>query len=190
MSRPDLALSIRVGTASDAEMLSPFARRVFNDTFAADNDPVALGAYMDGAFNVPRQREELSNPACTVLLAHHDDVLVAWALVRDDVAAPADSAIPGARPLHLNRFYVDHAWHGRDVARALMTKVQRVTLTRGHNALWLTTWERNARAIRFYEREGFAIVGTTWFQLGDELQRDYVLARTLPEDGSQVGNST
>jgi len=181
MSSPDSTLGIRVGAVHDAERLSPFARRVFDATFAADNDPVALGAYMDGAFNVARQREELSNPACTVLLAHHDDVLVAWALLRDDTAAPADSVIPGARPLHLNRFYVDQAWHGRGVARALMTEVQRVTQLRGHDALWLTTWERNARAIRFYEREGFAIVGTTWFQLGVELQRDYVLARVLTD---------
>lgn len=181
MSHPDSSLSIRVGTASDAELLSPFARRVFNDTFAADNDPVALGAYMDGAFNVPRQREELNNPSCTVLLAHADDVLAAWALLRDDLAAPDDSDIPGVRPLHLNRFYVDHVWHGRGVARALMTAVQGSTRARGHDALWLTTWERNTRAIRFYEREGFAIVGTTWFQLGDELQRDYVLARVLPD---------
>lgn len=170
---------IRAGTEQDAELLAPFARRVFDATFAADNDPVALGAYMDGAFNVPRQREELSNPACTVLLAFVGEELAAWALLRDDATPPDDSIIPGARPLYLNRFYVDHAWHGRGVARALMTAVHEATRARGHDALWLSTWERNTRAIRFYEREGFAIVGTTWFQLGQELQRDYVLARRI-----------
>ncbi len=181
MSQTDPAPSvhIRAGTVQDAEQLSPFARRVFHATFAADNDPVALGAYMDGAFNVARQREELSHPACTVLLAYVHDALAAWALLRDDVAPPNDSPAPGARPLYLNRFYVDHAWHGRGVARALMTAVHEATRARGHDTLWLSTWERNTRAVRFYEREGFAIVGTTWFQLGEELQRDYVLARTL-----------
>jgi GNAT superfamily N-acetyltransferase len=170
---------IRVGTVQDAEQLAPFARRVFDATFAADNDPVALGAYMDGAFNVARQREELRHSACTVLLAHVDDALAAWALLRDDVAPLDGCELPGARPLYLNRFYVDQAWHGRGVARALMSAVHEHTRARGHDALWLSTWERNTRAIRFYEREGFVIVGTTWFPLGEELQRDYVLARTL-----------
>lgn len=173
------AVHIRAGTEQDAQQLAPFARRVFHAAFAADNDPVALGAYMDGAFNVARQREELCNPACTVLLTFVHDALAAWALLRDDVAPPEDCAPPGARPLYLNRFYVDHVWHGRGVAAALMTAVHEATRARGYDALWLSTWERNTRAIRFYEREGFAIVGTTWFQLGEELQRDYVLGRTL-----------
>ena len=181
MSQTESAPSVRIrlGSVHDAEQLSPFARRVFDATFAADNDPVALGAYMDSAFNVARQREELGNPACTVLLVLANDELAAWSLLRDDVTPPENCQLRGARPLYLNRFYVDHAWHGRGVALALMSAVHEHTRARGHDGLWLSTWERNTRAIRFYEREGFAIVGTTWFQLGEELQRDYVLARAV-----------
>lgn len=79
----------------------------------------------------------------------------------------------------LHRFHVDPTWHGGSVSVPLMRAVFEEACALGGDALWLTTWEKNHRAIRFYEREGFAHVGVTWFQLGDELQREVVLGRDL-----------
>ncbi|HEU4756005.1 MAG TPA: GNAT family N-acetyltransferase, partial [Agromyces sp.] len=36
-----------------------------------------------------------------------------------------------------------------------------------------------ARAIRFYEKHGFAIVGTKRFLVGDRWEHDYVLERRV-----------
>ncbi|MDC0707071.1 hypothetical protein POL68_01175 [Stigmatella sp. ncwal1] len=54
--------------------------------------------------------------------------------------------------------------------------------TRGHDVLWLGVWERNARAQAFYSRWGFTEVGEMRFLLGDDLQRDLVLALALRGD--------
>ena len=40
-----------------------------------------------------------------------------------------------------------------------------------------SVWERNARAIAFYERWGFRIVGDHIFQLGADAQRDLIMER-------------
>jgi ribosomal protein S18 acetylase RimI-like enzyme len=49
----------------------------------------------------------------------------------------------------------------------------------GCDAIWLGVWERNERAIHFYERWGFVTVGNRQFALGPELQTDLVMAKAL-----------
>ena len=51
--------------------------------------------------------------------------------------------------------------------------------SRGADALWLGVWGENRRAIRFYEKQGFGVVGRQSFVLGDDEQSDLVLARLL-----------
>jgi hypothetical protein len=49
----------------------------------------------------------------------------------------------------------------------------------GRRTLWLGVWERNARAISFYERWRFATVGEHVFRLGSDDQRDLIMARPV-----------
>jgi ribosomal protein S18 acetylase RimI-like enzyme len=50
---------------------------------------------------------------------------------------------------------------------------------RGAATLWLGVWERNARGIRFYQREGFTHVGAHPFILGRDVQTDWIMVRSL-----------
>jgi len=47
--------------------------------------------------------------------------------------------------------------------------------------LELTVYERNARAIAFYERAGFVVTGNTIFAVGQDLQSDLVMEMKLAE---------
>ena len=51
--------------------------------------------------------------------------------------------------------------------------------SRGAGTLFLGVWERNTRAIRFYNAQGFAEVGRQTFAMGDDVQQDLVLARPV-----------
>ncbi|MET0480415.1 MAG: GNAT family N-acetyltransferase, partial [Mycetocola sp.] len=49
----------------------------------------------------------------------------------------------------------------------------------GAAGIWLGVNQENARAVRFYEKSGFAIVGEKTFHLGPELHTDFVMERAL-----------
>jgi len=49
----------------------------------------------------------------------------------------------------------------------------------GADVAWLGVWEQNPRAISFYAKSGFAVVGDHVFVLGKDPQRDLVLAKRL-----------
>jgi ribosomal protein S18 acetylase RimI-like enzyme len=46
-------------------------------------------------------------------------------------------------------------------------------------SIWLTVWENNGRAIRFYERWGFQKVGVYDFVVGRDIQKDLVFLRDI-----------
>lgn len=169
-------LVIRHATMNDVATLSAFGRRVFHDTFAADNAPADMAAYLAEAFTPGKQEAELANPLRTCLLAEMDGAVVGYACVMDG-AGHAD--VEAAHPVELERFYVDHAWHGRGIAAPLMEAVIRVAESCDGDALWLGVWERNPKAIRFYAKWGFLRVGGQTFRLGADLQTDDVLRRPL-----------
>jgi ribosomal protein S18 acetylase RimI-like enzyme len=45
--------------------------------------------------------------------------------------------------------------------------------------VWLGVNRANQRAQRFYLKSGFAIAGTRTFQLGNNVESDYVMIREL-----------
>jgi ribosomal protein S18 acetylase RimI-like enzyme len=53
----------------------------------------------------------------------------------------------------------------------------------GAASVWLGVNKQNVRANRFYEKQGFVLRGTRFFQVGDSTEADYV--RELPL-GSQA----
>lgn len=172
----DPSITLRPLTVADAPTLATFARRVFDETFAADNDPADLATYLDRAFGDTIQRTELAEANVDAFVIEQDGAWAGYTLVRHDVP---HRLVPATSPLYLQRFYVDRRWHGRGVASMLMDAVVTLATHRHHDVIWLTTWERNARALRFYAKQGFEDIGGETFLLGTDLQDDRVLAKRL-----------
>jgi len=178
---PDTAPVIRLATVADARMLSAFADDVFRDAFGKDNNPADLEMYMASAFSPEQQAAEIADPNSTILLAECVDAegaarLAGYAhLVQGDTPA----IIQGAAPIELKRFYVARSWHGRGVAQTLMEAVLATARSLHARTLWLGVWERNPRAIAFYEKYGFLRVGEHEFMLGRDRQTDWLMALDL-----------
>lgn len=169
-------LEIRRGADADAARLTEFGRRTFHETFAADNDPADMAAYLAEAFTPSVQEAELTRPECTCLVAEVDGVLAGYAYLLD--RSPHDE-VPASHPVELQRFYVDRSWHGKGVGAALMREIVDTATALGGDALWLGVWEHNARALAFYRKQGFERVGAQTFRLGADVQTDDVMRRTL-----------
>jgi ribosomal protein S18 acetylase RimI-like enzyme len=167
---------IRAATSSDNVLLAEFGARTFFDTFAQDNTPEDIAAYLAASFSPQKQAEELADPLTTFLIAEIDGITAGYARLR---LSPPPASVIGRRPLEIVRFYSDTAWIGRGVGAALMTACLDYAAKQGCDTIWLDVWERNARAIAFYQKWGFVVVGTQAFQLGSDLQNDLVMQRTV-----------
>lgn len=166
---------IRAARPEEAGELSAFAARLFRETYSPACRADDVEAYATAAFTSDLQSAELNDPAGATLLAEVDGRLAGYAQLR---AGRAPDGVPGERPVEIARFYVDAEWHGRGVAAEPMDAVHRTAAELG-DFLWLSVWEENGRAIGFYRRGGFGVVGSATFRMGEDEQRDHLMARPV-----------
>jgi len=142
-----------------------------------------METYLADAFTEARQRAELSAPETRVWLAVDETGEIAgYVHVRQKALRENGMLGVARRPVEIVRLYADRRWHGLGLGAALMEQAVAAARAWGGDVLWLGVWERNARAIAFYEKQGFETVGNQEFMLGKDRQRDLVMARRLTSD--------
>ena len=169
-------LTMRRGTLNDAGLLSELGALTFSETFAADNTPEDLAAYIATSFNVAQQTVELEDPASTFLIAEVDGRAAGYAMLHE---GQPEKDVEGANAIELVRLYVSREWLGRGIGEELMRACIDEARQTGHETLWLGVWERNGRAQAFYRKWNFRAVGEHMFQLGSDMQRDILMERPL-----------
>ena len=173
---PSRLINIRPAEERDAASLAALAERTFRDTFAHVNRAEDIDAHCRKHYRESIQSAEIRDPNRTTLVCDVQERLVAYGQLR---WGGAPSSVVAARPAEIQRLYVDASWHGKGVAQALMASLLEAAVSGGADVAWLGVWEQNPRAIAFYAKSGFAVVGDHVFVLGTDPQRDLVLARRL-----------
>ncbi len=171
-----MAFAFRAATAADAAPLAEFAERTFRATFGPDNRPEDMERYVAGSYGAGRQRAEILDPALETVLAEAGATLAGFVQLR---RGTAPACVSGPAPVEVWRFYVDLPWQGRGLAGRMMAGACARARAGGGETAWLAVWERNARAIAFYRKCGFTVVGQQPFVLGTDVQNDLVMARPL-----------
>ena len=169
-------VTIRPAIPSDAASLAVIAERTFRETFAADNSEENMNLHCAQNFQAEIQSREISDPQFITLLAEDAGTLVGFAQLR---LAQSTSCVPSVRPAELHRIYVASGWHGRGVAHDLMRKAIGAAAQAGSDCVWLGVWDRNLKAVAFYRKHGFRIVGDHPFMLGRDRQRDLILVKQI-----------
>ena len=162
-----------MATRADALSLAAIAERTFRDTFAGDNTAHDMDVHCRASYGEAIQADEIARPDLITLLCEEDAVLIGFAQLRWRHASPP---VVATAPGEIQRVYIDRAWHGRGIAQRLM---QAALAARGCDVVWLGVWERNPKAIAFYTKIGFVAVGEHTFTLGQDPQRDVIMARPL-----------
>jgi diamine N-acetyltransferase len=172
-------ITTRRAEPSDAALLAELGASTFTDTFAADNAPTDVAAYLSGTYGEEIQRAELEDPDITVFFAERNGEAVGYVMLRE---GPAPQVVRGFDLLEIARFYVRDSAKGTGVGPVLMQRAIHEAAVRGKEALWLGVWERNARAIEFYRRWEFFEAGSQPFKLGEDQQTDLVMVRRIARE--------
>jgi GNAT superfamily N-acetyltransferase len=169
---------IRQATLDDAKLLTDLSYTTFWDAFAhhPKNAPDDLNHYMRQAFNIEQITEELADSNSIFLIAEVDSKPAGYAKL---IVESIEEGIAATRPIELSRLYSHQEFIGKGVGQNLMDACFDLAADRGHDVMWLGVWEFNPRAQRFYERNGFRIVGRHTFQLGSDPQTDLLMQKTI-----------
>lgn len=169
-------VTIRRAVEADSAVLAEFGARTFFETFASDNTPENMDAYLRLTFSPEKQARELSDPNTIIFVAELDGVVIGSVKLVDGLAP---TCISGRHPIEIARLYVDSLYFRSGIGSRLMRCCFDEAASKGCDTVWLGVWENNYRARDFYRKWNFTEVGSHIFQLGDDPQIDLLLERPL-----------
>lgn len=172
----NLEMNIRYVTADDAAMLAEFGANAFYDSFAKDNTEENIRSYLKRTYSPDIQLKELTNPDVVFLIAEIEGEIAGYVKINSN---SKDDSVEGVETMEIERIYAAKEHIGKGVGKALMQAGIQEARQRGCDSLWLGVWEKNPRAIAFYQKWGFVETGTHTFMLGNDPQRDFIMELKL-----------
>ena len=170
-----MSLSYRTAGPADASALAAMGRRCFVESFGPHFPADDMALHLERMFGAAALPAEYGDPALTIRMAEADGEVAAYLkLAPMKLQVPHE---PGA--LEIRQLYVLTPWQGAGVAAALMDWAVETMRAAGVPALYLSVWEKGDRAIAFYRKQGFEIVGVAPFRLGTIDYQDPVMRLQL-----------
>ena len=174
-------MHIRPATPDDAALLHELAAATFPLACPPDTLPASIESFIATNLSVDSFTAYLSDPARLLFVGEVDGVASGYTMVVFGEPGDADvAASVTARPTaELSKCYALRSAHGTGLAAALVGASVEAARDRGARSVWLGVNQQNARANRFYEKQGFAQVGTKRFLVGERYEDDFVRALEL-----------
>lgn len=167
---------IRRAGPGDAAVLAQIGARLFEQTYGDSIPADEMAEHIAKDFGPGVQSAELADPSTVSYLVEAGGEVLGFAQIRRralPVAADEEADV------ELWRIYLDRRLHGTGMGRRLLAELGRTARELGSRGVWLAVWKQNARALAFYEKQGFRPVGRQDFHVGGEVHCDLVLRAPL-----------
>lgn len=168
---------VRIATIADAQVLSAIAAETFALACPSNTVKKDLDAYIDSALTPKQFQKHISDSDTHLYTAHVGEDVVGYMLLRMESAGGGPAAV-----LELQQLYILPALHGKGIGNLLMETALLVAETERCNVVRLSVSKENERAIAFYKKHGFSVVGDTQFEVGTDIHEDFVMAAAVRKE--------
>ena len=169
-------LEIKKATLAELEELQQIGRQTFNEAFGADNSPKNMQKYLSEKFSKEQLTQEINHPDSEFYLSSVGHKAVGYLKVNH---GQAQTELKDQQALEIERIYVLQEFQGKKVGQLLFDKALEVARQKNASYVWLGVWEKNPRAIRFYQKNGLKVFDRHIFMLGDDEQIDILMKLEL-----------
>ena len=171
-----MTIQIKKLTIPDVSELQTIARQTFYETFSADNSEENMARYLDERLSLKQLTTELLDPNAEFYFAMLNDKTVGYLKIN---FGSSQTELKDDKAVEIERIYVLKEYLGKNVGQALYNQAIQVAQQKGAEYIWLGVWEKNARAIAFYKKNGFVEFNKHIFTLGDDEQTDIMMKLVL-----------
>ncbi len=163
-------------TIDQVETLQRIAHATFLAAYSGQIEEAEMRDYLVQTHSIEALSAELSDPEVRYYFVLQGLELAGFVMLRQNRSHPE---LGNGKATLLNRIYLLPEYWGAGIARSMMEFCEDFARRDGSRWLWLQVWQENKRAIRFYEKCGFAHFGFMDFHLGDVVHSDWVMRKEL-----------
>lgn len=176
-SMKPINITIRTAITKDAALIADLSRETFYNAFAPANTREDMDKFMNEVFTREKLMAELDLPGNIFLLAYAGNEVAGYVRIRDK--SIPETSLDTDNIIEIARIYTASASTNKGTGTALMNRCIEIAREKQRRYLWLGVWEKNEKAIRFYERFGFKKFGEHDFVLGNDVQTDWFMKLAL-----------
>lgn len=173
---PVANITIRQAYSSDVDTIVSLGRKTFVETYGDTNRKEAIAAYVEQMFNQERIEKEVNTFGERFFIAYVGDLPVGFTKLSEN---RIPKGLNGKKKIQVERIYVLKEYQGFKIGTELIEKAISVAREEGYKIAWLSVWQKNNKAIQFYQRAGFVIYETDIFNFGDEVHDDFLMKREI-----------
>jgi len=163
-------------TLDDLEELIEISRKTYFETFSWGNSEENMLAYLNQAFSKEQLTSELIDVNSEFYFARLNDLICGYLKIS---FGSSQNAFREENGMELVRIYVNRECQGEGIGNQMLSKAIKIARERRMTSIWLGVWEKNEKALSFYKKNSFNIVGKHSFIMGDEEQQDYLMKREI-----------
>lgn len=169
-------ISIERVTPADIHSLQTIGKQTFEEAFARHNSEQNMTQYLNDGFSAQKLSAEIGTDGSEFYFAKNGNQVIGYLKIN---AGSSQTEIQDNKALEIERIYVLQDYHGKKVGQQLYEWALDIACHRKCEYVWLGVWEYNAKAIRFYEKNGFVPFSQHVFKLGDDEQTDIMMKKKL-----------
>ncbi len=161
----------------DSQKLLQIGRQTFYDGFGPPvNTEENIQSYLNEKFTKEHITKELKHPNSIFYFAKLNNEIIGYLKLN---SGDAQTESVEGNAIEIERIYVTKEYQGKKTGQILLDKSLQVAKNKNAEYIWLGVWDKNVRAIKFYERNGFKIFDKHGFMLGTEAQVDLMMKLEL-----------
>jgi len=169
-------LHIQTATADDASLIATISRETFYDSFADQNTVADMQLFLNTQFTSEKLMAEVLDTLNIFFITYLDDQPVGYCKMRPGAHVQMQT---DKQAIEISRFYARKNSIGKGIGKAMMQHAITYASDQHYTKIWLGVWEKNERAIAFYQSFGFSKFGEHDFLLGTDLQRDWLIQKNV-----------
>lgn len=165
MKLTDERMKIRTANLSDAALLTELGRIAFVASHGPSASEAVIDDYVSKAYTVETFMENLADASNLFHILFYQEKAVGYSKAVLNTDCPDH---PGFAAMKLDRLYFLPEFVGLSLGSTLLHHLLQIARNEKQKGIWLYVWTENHRAVRFYEKSGFNIVGKYDFHLTPE----------------------
>ncbi len=151
-------------TVRDGTLLEGIGKVSFLEAHGNSAPEEVVSEYVNKNYNESVLAAQLSNPENIYHLIYHRGIAAGYSKMIYDTE---QIAIPSPNVTKLERLYLLKDFYGLGLGPELLNYNIELSKKMNQAGMWLFVWKENHRAINFYYKAGFKIIGSHDFKLSE-----------------------
>lgn len=166
-----MSITIRQVNEDDYAVIARIGRISVEESLRESCTAIVMQEFLAANYNDDTMRQELIAPANIYHIVYYNDEAAGFSKIVYNASHPN---IQDSNTTKLDRIYLLSKFFDLKLGIRLLNFNIELSKAQEQSGMWLFTWKGNDRAINFYKKTGFSIIGDHDFKIaGDHYNPNY-----------------